>query len=77
MANAMNLVFPPLFREWVVQHLLAHHWLYAMKKKFLMELIFILEMYLWQRMKERLSTEEGKSLKTEVVRGSLHGPNKN
>lgn len=35
MANAMNLgsTRPPI-REWVVQHLLAHHWLYAMKKKF-------------------------------------------
>lgn len=39
-----------------------------------MELIFILEMYLWQRMKERLRTEEGRSLKTEVVRGSRHWP---
>lgn len=35
MANAMNQGFPPPpFREWVVKHLLAHHWRYAIRLSF-------------------------------------------
>lgn len=69
--------FPPFQRVGCSTFTSTPHWLYVMKKKFLMELIFTLELYLWQRIKERLSTEEGRSLKTEVVRGSPPWPSKN
>jgi hypothetical protein len=62
------------FSEWVTKHLPAQHWLYDIKDFLKMELIRVLETYLWQRVKGRLECWGGLEPKDRRGRRLLQEP---